>query len=213
MIKNKDRSHWFGASDTSMVVGNWNSDSFTTWWMTKLGFYKTGYASRAMDCGNILETQIIRKVEEITGEKIKIGKRPFYTLFLRVRVNYDGYKKGSVVEIKTTKKMFKKVPINYWRQCQVLMWRKKVKRCELWAYEMQKEDYKYPYFDIIDKQRLKCFIIEYDEDFIKKEYLPCVRILKTYLCKKELPKNRCEVPNTRTVSATIRIAVKEGKND
>jgi hypothetical protein len=37
MIKNQDRSKWFGASDTSMIMGNWQTKTFNDWWMVKLG--------------------------------------------------------------------------------------------------------------------------------------------------------------------------------
>ena len=60
MIKNNDRSKWIGASDTSMVMGNWETETFKNWWLVKLGIHVNNYKSWAMDCGNIMEIPIIR---------------------------------------------------------------------------------------------------------------------------------------------------------
>ena len=40
MIQSQDRSGYIGASDTSMVVGNWNRKTFEKWWLEKLGLNK-----------------------------------------------------------------------------------------------------------------------------------------------------------------------------
>ena len=117
MINNNDRSKWFGASDTAMIMGNWNTETFKDWWMVKLGIMVKDVKTWAMDCGNLLEIPIIRLIEKEEGNKIKIGKHPYYNPFLRLRVNYDGLRKYEVVEIKTTSKGFKKIPKNYWQQC------------------------------------------------------------------------------------------------
>ena len=38
MIKNQDRSGWFGASDTSMVITkNRDTKTFKQWWSVKMG--------------------------------------------------------------------------------------------------------------------------------------------------------------------------------
>ena len=37
MIHNHDRSGWFGASDTSTIMGNWATETFRKWWLEKLG--------------------------------------------------------------------------------------------------------------------------------------------------------------------------------
>jgi len=40
LIQNQDRSGYVGASDTSMVVGNWGTKTFENWWLEKLGIRK-----------------------------------------------------------------------------------------------------------------------------------------------------------------------------
>lgn len=187
MINNNDRSKWFGASDTSIIMGNWNTETFKDWWMVKLGIMVKDVKTWAMDCGNLLEIPIIRLIEKLEGRKIKIGKRPYYNPFLRLRVNYDGLRKYEVVEIKTTSKGFKKIPKNYWQQCQVLMYRKKKDRCALYEYKMEETDYLNPYFPDLDKNRLTRHEIRYDEQFIKNEYLPRLRYLASCLRGKKFP--------------------------
>ena len=75
MIKNNDRSKWFGASDTAMIMGNWETETFKNWWLVKLGIdLNTGVRTWAMDCGNLLEIPIIRLVEKIENSKKEIEK-------------------------------------------------------------------------------------------------------------------------------------------
>ena len=187
MIKNQNRAYWFGASDTSMIMGSWETKSFLDWWGVKLGLYQNNKKSWAMDCGNLLEIPIIREIERQECYKIKIGKRPYYRFGLRLRCNYDGLTKDFVIEIKTTEKGFVKVPKNYWQQCQVLMFRKRRKKAVLYAYKMQDEDYANPYFPNIDYNRIKSFVIDFDEQFIKCEYLPRLRYLASCLKRKKMP--------------------------
>ena len=172
MITNTDRSRWFGASDTSYVVGNWDTPTFRDWWSIKCGFPSPHYESRAMKVGNLMEIPIIRKIERVEGRKIKLGKHPLYTVKNRLRVNYDGLTRDSVVEIKTSRHGFDTVPLNYWRQCQVLMYRTHRERADLYCYTMLPIDYDCPYITEIDYKRLKCFEIPYDQDFIEDTYLP-----------------------------------------
>ena len=37
MIHDHDRSGWIGASDTSKVMGRWDTETFRKWWSVKLG--------------------------------------------------------------------------------------------------------------------------------------------------------------------------------
>lgn len=188
MIKNQDRSKWIGASDTAMVIGNWETDSFREWWLLKLGINTQTFKSYKMVCGNAMEIPIIRAIEKLEGEKIHIGRRPYYNIFLRLRCNYDGLRKYEVIEIKTTGNGFKNVPKNYWAQCQVLMFRKRRKTTALYQYKMSVEDYVNPYFPEIDYKRLTRHVIEYDEGFITNEYLPRLRYFAHCLRKKKFPK-------------------------
>ena len=76
MIRNQDRSKWFGASDTSIIMGRWHTETFKKWWLTKLGFGAEHYTSIYMAVGNLMEIPIIHMIEEQEGRKIKLGKRP-----------------------------------------------------------------------------------------------------------------------------------------
>lgn len=187
MIKNKNRSKWFGASDTDMIVGNWNTETFKKWWAIKLGYQTNSFHSWEMDCGNIIEIPIIRFIEKMENKKIAIGRHPFYNLAIRLRVNYDGLRKNEVIEIKTTQEHWKSVPKKYWEQCQVLMYRKRKTKTGLYAYKMQTEDYLSPYFPTIDEKRLKRYEIKYDENFIKTVYMPRLKYLVKCLRKKKYP--------------------------
>ena len=189
MIKNQNRSKWFGASDTSMIMGNWETETFKEWWLVKLGINtNNGVKTWAMDCGNIMEIPLIRFIERLENSKIQIGKRPYYNIRLRLRCNYDGLRKSEVIEIKTTGKGFKKVPKNYWQQCQVLMFRKRKQRTSLYEYRMEELDYLNPYFPDIDGKRLFKHEILYDRGFIENEYLPRLRYLARCLRAKKFPR-------------------------
>ena len=59
LIQNQDRSYYIGASDTSMVVGNWNAKSFDNWWLEKLGLYKNNFSSEAIKAGNNYEHKVL----------------------------------------------------------------------------------------------------------------------------------------------------------
>ena len=187
MIINQDRSKWFGASDTSIIMGNWNTQTFLNWWFVKLGFYNKSFNSWKMKCGNILEIPIIREIERKENIKIKLGKKPYYNKKLKIRVNYDGLRRDRCVEIKTCGKMFNEVPKNYWQQTQVEMNIKKKKQCDLYAYEMSDDDYLNPYFAKIDYNRIKCFEISYCEYFIEKEYKPRIKYLASCLKRRVIP--------------------------
>ena len=189
MITNNDRAGWFGASDTSYVVGNYDTQSFADWWGVKTGFISNTYSSWAMKVGNIMEHQIVDHLNRLNrqGYGIKKGVNPVYRSHLRLRANYDGITRKELVEIKTSCKEFSKVPLNYWRQCQVLMYATKRKKCVLWLYVLDVFDYQNPYFANIDQDRLKRFDIDYDAEFIKNEYLPRVTYLANCLRKGLFP--------------------------
>ena len=187
MIRDNDRSRWFGASDTATIMGNWGTKTFAKWWAVKLGLTENTYHSRAMDVGNLMEHAIIDEVARQTGYHIRKGRWPCYSPWLRLRVNYDGLCQQCVIEVKTTKNPFNTVPRNYWQQCQVLMYRLHRERCELWAYEVMDHDYMAPYFARIDPSRLRAFHIAYDANWIKNIYLPRLRVLSRALGKRGYP--------------------------
>lgn len=177
MIQNQDRSEYIGASDTSMVVGNWKTKTFEKWWLEKLGIYKSLFSNEAMKAGNNYEHKILESLEV---KDIKMDKQ---IILDRLRVNLDGNTDTCIYEVKTynLNKEFK-VSKQYWRQAQVEMYASKIHQLYIVAYGLEDIDYK-NYFNEIDKQRLKLIPVEYDENFINKEYLPNLKILTQ--CLKE----------------------------
>ena len=57
----------------------------------------------------------------------------------------------------------------------------------LYAYEMTDDDYLNPYFPNIDYNRIKSFVIEFDNEFIEKEYKPRLKYLASCLKKRKIP--------------------------
>ena len=166
MIETKDRSGWFGASDTDYIVGNWNTKSFTNWWLIKLGVHRSDFESVAMNAGTHKEHQILDYIGiEETDKQILIPE-------LLLRVNLDGNTTDTIYEVKTysADKEFK-CPIKYKRQVWVQMYATKYKKAYIVAYGLKNEDYR-NYFLPIDKDRVKEIPIEYNEEFIVTTYLP-----------------------------------------
>ena len=182
MIHNQDRSGWFGASDTAIIMGSWDTDSFRDWWAIKTGLPLHTFKSRAMDVGNAMEHAIIDAICAAEKQRIRKGNRPVYRRH-RLRVNYDGLRLCEVVEVKTSGKGFSKVPRGYWMQCQVLMYALRRRKCSLWLYVLNDDEYDMPYFAEADAGRLRRFEIPYDAEWIKREYLPRLRVLARCLKK------------------------------
>ena len=177
MIQSQDRSYFIGASDTSMVVGNWKTKTFENWWLEKLGIYKNTFSTEATKAGNNYEHKILNALEIVDLQKDK------QIIIDRLRVNLDGNTKECIYEVKTYKieKEFK-VSKQYWRQAQVEMYASQIYKLFIVAYALEEKDY-INYFNEIDKKRLQLIEIKYDEEFINKEYLPKLKILTA--CLKE----------------------------
>lgn len=176
MIKSNDRSYYIGASDTSMVVGNWNTKTFEKWWLTKIGLYSNNFTNDAMMAGNNYEHKILDCLDlEIEKDK--------QIIIDRLRVNLDGNTTDCIYEVKTynAEKEFK-VSKQYWRQAQVEMYASNIHKLFIVAYGLIEKDYK-NYFNKIDKERLQLIPVEYDESFIQNEYLPKLQFLTK--CLKE----------------------------
>lgn len=181
MITNQDRSKWFGASDSNFICGNWETPSFRKWWLVKLGLKENNFSNKAMKTGNAYE----HKIADALGIKgTKDTQKKNY--LLRLRVNYDFVAKEAIYEIKTYNydKKFK-ISKNYWQQAQVEMFMKK-KKLFIVSYGLLEEDY-LNYFKEVDIKRLDIQEVEYDEKFIKEEYLPKLRYLAYCLRKGILP--------------------------
>lgn len=186
MITNTDRSGWFGASDTHILMGNWETETFKKFWLVKLGVIQDNFSNRYTEAGNLLEIPIIRAIERSEGRKIKLGRRPVYRKDILLRANYDGLC-DTVVEIKTSKNGFRDVPKSYWMQCQALLLATKRKEAELYMYKMEEIDYICPWYADIDVRRLKKFSIPLDVKWIEEIYFPRMRYLAHCLRERRYP--------------------------
>ena len=185
MIQDQDRSYFIGGSDSSYVVGNWETKSFEKWWLEKLGLHKNNFTNEAMITGTNYEHKILDALEIKGLEKdrqFRVG---------RLRVNLDGNTASCIYEVKTHKsdKSFK-VSKQYWRQAQVEMYASGIHELYIVAYALKEDDYK-NYFNDIDKKRIELIKVDYNEDFIQNEYLPKLNYLTECLkrgvfpCKKQ----------------------------
>lgn len=176
MIATKDRRGWFGASDTSYVVGNWETKTFRQWWLTKLGLHENNLTTKAMKAGTAYEHRIL--------DAYRPGIRKDHQILLpelRLRVNYDGDDGKTIYEVKTFRgdKEFK-VSKSYWRQAQAEMYAYGTTELYILAYPLGDQEYK-NYFSEIDVSKIQIHKIDYDIGFVEDEYLPKLRVLKECL--------------------------------
>lgn len=179
MIKSKSRSGWFGASDTAMVMGNWNTATFRKWWLVKLGLAESDFTNRQMAAGTAYEHRILQNLG------ISVMDRQIRCRCLRLRVNLDGETATEISEVKTHGKPVFKVTKAYWMQAQVEMFATR-KKLRIVAYRMTEEEYK-NYFLDIDRERITFHPIEYDAAWIEDEYLPRIVYLAHSLRKGKMP--------------------------
>ena len=186
MIADQDRSGWFGASDTAMIMGNWKTKTFQKWWLQKLGVNTSRFTTRAMNAGTYFEHAIL--------DTIGVHRKDHQILLpqFRLRVNLDGDGPGEIHEVKTHKadKVFK-VTKAYWQQVQVQGFAKffeEQKRpvIKIHSYALVDADYK-NFFREVDQGRLKEHLIEYDPAFIGGLYLPRLMVLADCLERGEFP--------------------------
>lgn len=182
MIQSQDRSYYIGASDTSMVVGNWKTKSFENWWLEKIGILKNKFSNEATKAGNNYEHKILLA---LNIPNLELDKQ---IIIDRLRVNLDGNTENCIYEIKThnIEKEFK-VSKQYWRQAQVEMYAYNTRNLYIVSYALEEKDY-INYFNDIDLDRVKFHKVEYDEKFINEEYLPKLKILSECLEKGIFPK-------------------------
>lgn len=172
MIDSKDRSGWFGASDTDRIIGSFNTKTFIDWWLIKEGVTSNNFESAEMNAGTHWEHRIL----EYVNEDMEMDKQILIPE-LRLRINLDGNTEDTDYECKTYKanKVFK-VPLKYKRQVWVQMFGSKFRKAFIVAYGLTENDYK-NYLAPIDEERLGLFPIEYNEDFIDNTYLPRLKYL------------------------------------
>lgn len=185
MIQSQDRSGWFGASDTSYIVGNWHTKSFQAWWLKKLGLDTRHYTTRAMLAGTYYEHAVLGHVGA--------PRRDHQILLpeLLLRVNLDGDGPGHIWEVKTHRadKPFK-VTKAYWQQVQVQMFAKReeegiLPEAEIVSYGLLPEDYA-NFFNGIDEARVGRHPIGYDPAFIRL-YLDKLAVLRDCLIRGVFP--------------------------
>ena len=162
MIADKDRSNFFGASDTKYITGNWKTKTFEKWWREKQGIYRSDFTNDAMQAGTAYEHKILDSLGIFDLEKDK------QIIIGRLRVNLDGNTSRKIYEVKTYnfEKGFK-VSKAYREQVLVQMYASEIRDACIVAYGLVEEDYRNFYRDI-DKSRLSFHEIEYDEAFIAK---------------------------------------------
>lgn len=183
MIADKDRSGWFGASDTSYIVGSWETKSFAKWWLEKEGVMRNDYCNLAMSAGTHKEHQILEYINAAELDKQILMPD------LRLRVNLDGDDDQYIYEVKTYKLSNGfRVPKKYWQQVQVQMYASGL-HCKIVAYGLTEEDY-YNFLLPIDSNRLSIYDIEYDCNFIENDYLPKLRYFKHCLDHHLLPRKK-----------------------
>ena len=179
MIANQDRSEWFGASDTNMVLSTkYNTKTFKQWWALKLGEQESDFKGNMYtDAGNKYEHPILLTINEKMNldRQIKIEK---YLL----RVNYDGDFNGTLYEVKTHKDLKPyEISTSHWRQTQVEMYAYKTmaenldlppfKKLYIVSYALRVDEYNTNEVEI-DFNRIVWHEVKYDKHFIKEEYLP-----------------------------------------
>lgn len=179
MIHNHDRSGWFGASDTAMIMGNWKTKTFAKWWLVKMGINKSHFTSMQMQTGTALEHRILNHIG-ITEMDRQIC---FPSILLRV--NLDGEDRHEVTEVKTYSGDSFRVTKPYWMQAQVEML-VTTKRLKIAAYKVTPDDY-VNWFLPIDPDRLSFHPIEWDDEWIVGQYLPRLRYLANCLRKGAFP--------------------------
>lgn len=181
MIHSKDRSYYIGASDTSYVIGNWDTKTFEKWYYTKLGLYSMDFESEAMKTGTAYEHKILSALNVpgmVFDKQIISG---------RMRVNLDGNTNERVYECKTINHKPTKPNKQYINQVNIQMYASNIRKAIIVFYEVTDIEYK-NFYAYIDSSRLTLFDIPYDEKFVNEIYLPRFNYLSECLDKGVFPK-------------------------
>lgn len=182
MIASQDRSGYFGASDVSFIVGNWKTKTFEKWWMQKLGINRDHFDNRYTLAGTHYEHRIL----ESLGIPMELDKQIIIEE-LKLRVNLDGNDTTTIYECKTYKfdNGFK-MPRKYIEQVQVQMFASGLRKAKIIVYGLLEGDYD-NYFNPIDADRRKEYVIEYDEKWINDVFLPRLKYLAKCLIEGSFP--------------------------
>lgn len=182
MISSKDRSGYFGASDTDKIIGNWKTATFEKWWLTKLGILHDEFQNDYLLAGTHYEHRIL----DALGIPIEKDKQIIIE-DLKLRVNLDGNTEDTIKEVKTHKedKPFK-VSKKYANQVYVQMFASDFRKADVVAYPLTEKEYK-NFLLPINKDKIKEFPVFYDADFIECTYLPRLEYLADCLQKGVFP--------------------------
>jgi len=184
MISDKDRSGWFGASDTRYIMGNYETKSFRNWWLEKLGLKTNSFTNLAMMAGTYYEHKVL-------DAAVPLARKDHQILIpeLKLRINLDGDINDMVYEVKTyNKKNGFEVYPHYEHQVRVQMFAKRIEQGAIISYGLLPKDYK-NFFSEIDTRRIGFHPINYSAKFIETKYLPRLRYLCECLELKTMPKN------------------------
>lgn len=194
MLQDFDRSGYFGGSDTKHVMAKRrNTKTWLKWWDIKTGLIEADQIGNVYTrAGNFYEHEILKAIDE----DMTLDGQIIYEKYL-LRVNYDGWKDGTIYECKTHRanKEFK-VTKEYWQQCQLEMYVYD-KMHYNWFLPPLKELYlvSYPLADseyevdeaVVYPERITMQKIPYEKDWVKAEYLPRVKELARALKKGKKP--------------------------
>lgn len=182
MIADKDRSGYFGASETDKIIGNYNTATFEKWWMQKLGINRDHFDNKFTLAGTHYEHRIL----ESLGIPMEMDKQIILE-DLKLRVNLDGNTKDTIYECKTYRleKGFV-MPRKYIQQVNVQMFASGLKSGKIVAYGLVEGDYD-NFFHEIDPERLSIHTVEYDERWINDVFLPKLKYLAECLKEGRFP--------------------------
>ena len=182
MIADKDRSGYFGASDTDKIIGKWTSATFEKWWIQKIGINTDHFNNKFTLAGTHYEHRIL----ESLGFPMEFDKQIILE-DLKLRVNLDGNTEDTIYECKTYKweKGFK-MPRKYIQQVQVQMFASGLRKANIVIYGLTEGDYD-NFFHDIDPERRDAVVITYDERWINEVYLPKLKYLAECLKEGRFP--------------------------
>ena len=182
MIESKDRSGYFGASDTDKIIGNYKTATFEKWWMQKIGINRDHFDNKYTSAGTHYEHRIL----ESLGIPMEFDKQIILEDLL-LRVNLDGNDTDTIYECKTYgyEKGFK-LPKKYINQVQVQMFASGIHEADIVAYGLEPADYQ-NYLRDLDPRRLQEIPVAYDSKWIDTVYLPKLIILADCLKRGVFP--------------------------
>ena len=179
MIHDRSRAGWVGASDTYALMSSWDSKTFAAFLSEKLGYPKQTARTRVMYAGTFWEGRVLTTLGVLRRDR-QIRRRR-----LCLRVNLDGEDKYTVTEVKTHQDDLFKVSRKYWMQAQVEMYATR-KKLRIAAYRLLPEDLD-NYYAPFDEKRLTVHAVTYDEQWIREEYLPRLRVVARCIKKRRWP--------------------------